>query len=567
MKLKRFIIIILLSLMPIPLLAQSTLLPLPHPAYDFLERMEVQGLLDYPLLGSKPITRARISVLLDEVHEKSADNPDLLSRVDREMLAVLRWEFARDAERSGRKSPPAIHPNHHSRLTSINRWLAERSSFFGSFYRNGINLYSFESQDFDGYIDPRGSARVILQKGENRSIVITSVGIRLRAHFGNHAGMYVDFSDITERGRGPYWDRSQLYEDRVGFWGVINGDDAANYDITDFDLAFGGGFWELHAAKFPLRWGPGQSGQLLLSDWGPSFHQIQAAFQLGSRLRLVYIFGSLKTQPEVFDSLYVNAGYLRTIEASKYIAAHRLEWDLHPRLKLAFAEAVIFGERNPELAYLIPINFFHSAQHDLGDEDNALLCFDGSYIFSPGWKLYGELLIDDITFDKLGTDFYGNKLGWIGGITAVQPLGLKNLDATLEMAQIRPFVYTHQYPVNVYTHWTSPLGYRYDPNSEVLYCSMRYRPHWRTELTARWIRHLHGKNTEGYNAGGDILIAHENHTAEDAPFLGGILEEIQRFELVGKVEILTGLYLWSNGAWITTGDNDSWEWEVGFRLN
>ena len=236
-------------------------------------------------------------------------------------------------------------------------------------------------------------------------------------------------------------------------------------------------------------------------------------------------------------------------------------------MRVAFAEAVIFGERDLELAYLIPINLFHSAQHDLGDEDNALMSFDVAWIPYAQWKLYGELLIDDITFNKLGTDFYGNKLGWLGGVSYVQPFGLKNFDLTLEMAQLRPFIYTHQYPVNVYSHWRTPLGYRFQPNAEVMFFSVGYRPHRRAVLKANWTSYLHGAYTVTYNAGGDIFSPHTNNTSEEAPFLGGVMEKMNQIDLEGRVELLVGLYLWSRGAWIDYDGEDSWEWEVGFRFN
>ena len=564
----------LLFLLPISLLAQSPLLPPSHPAYDFLDRMETLGLLDHPLMGSKPVSRERIGELLDEVLGKTdrksltAKQPLLLSRVDRETLAALRWELGRDAARSERTSPPAVHPDGISRWGRINGWMASRNWFTRAFYANGINLYSYETDAFDGYFDPRGLARVIRQEGESESIVITGVGIRLRGHLYNRLGIYFDFLDTTERGRGPYQDRTQLYEDRTGYVGNPKGEASINYDVSEFDLAIGGEFWELHAAKMPLRWGPGRSGQLLLSDYGTSFHQLQGAFTMGSKLCLVYVFGSLKTYPDLGDTLYyTNSGYYRTIEAQKYIAAHRLEWNPHPRFRLAFAEAVIFGERNPELAYLIPINLFYSAEHDLGDEDNALMSFDATWIPLPSFKLFGELLIDDITTGKLGSDFFGNKLGWLGGFSWVEPGKLRNLDATFEIVQLRPFVYTNRYPVNVYTHWTAPLGYYNPPNSQTLYSTLRYRPHRRVLLQGSWTYLKHGANSDDLNAGGDIHLPHKQGTSEDAPFLGGDLQESNQFVLEGRYELLLGLYLWSRAAWTDYEGEDSWEWEVGFRLN
>jgi hypothetical protein len=576
---KRLLLIFLVSL-PLPLLAQSTLLEPSHPVYDFLDRMETLGLLEHPLLGSKPVTRERIAELLDEVGGKVlmkgifSGQGFPLSGVDLRALEAFRWEFHQDAVRSEGLTLPAPFPEGRSRWGAINNWMHDRGWFTDVFYRNGLNLFSSESEDFDVYADPRGEARIIRQKGDDRNIVITSMGFQVRGYVQDKIGLMLDFRDNTERGRGPYLSRSQLYEDRAGYVANLNRgiplepENSANYDITLFDFSLGGKYWELHGARMPLRWGPGRSGQLLLSDWGPPFHQVQFNLNLGKTLRLAYVFGSLETFPLISDSLYTHVGYTRTIEHSKYLAAHRLEWDPHPRLRLAFSESVIFGDRNPELAYLIPINFFYSAQHDLGDEDNFMMSLEATWIPVSRLKAYGQLLIDDVTLGKLGTDWYGNKLGWLGGLNWVEPLGVANVDATLEMAQIRPFVYTHQYPVNVYKNWNAPLGYHYGPNSQPVMTDLRWRPHRRLALEATWTNLLHGANPDSlHNAGGDINQPHALNDPTDVPFLGGLKQTTNRVDLSATYEALEHLYFWGRGGWIRFDGADGWEAEVGFRLN
>jgi len=567
------LLLFLAILIPFCLSAQPVLLEPSHPAYDFLDRMETLGLLDHPLMGSRPVPRARVAVLLEEVYRKAVPAPGMtgtpaspLSRVDRETLAALRWEFS-DAPDRTQPSPPALYPGGRSRWGQISDWMDRRGWFTGTFYRNGRNFYSWEGAGFQAYADPRGFARIIRPEEESDPLVITGVGVRLRGYVAGKAGLFFQFLDVTERGRGPYFSRDQLYEDRVGYVGNTDGGSSINYDRAEFDLALGGRWWEFHLAKLPLRWGPGRSGQLLLSDAGPSFHQAQFNLNLGSTLRLAYVFGSLKTFPELSDTLYTSAGYVRTIERSKYLAAHRLEWDPHPRLRLAFSEAVVFGERDPELAYLIPINFFYAAQHDLGDEDNTLLSFEATWVPLVRWKVYGQLLIDDITFGELGSDWYGNKQAGLLGTSWVEPAGLPNVDLALEGAWLRPFVYTHQYPANVYRHWTSPLGYEHPPNSETLLAQVRWRPHRRVALDLSGLRLRHGANTETVNTGGDILAPHVRGTPEEAPFLGGRLEETLSLESGITYEALEGLYLWSRGRWEESEGEDAWEAEIGFRLN
>ncbi|MBU0517341.1 capsule assembly Wzi family protein [bacterium] len=554
-------------LIPLSLLAQSPLLPPSHPVYDFLDRMDAAGAVESPLIGCKPLNRVRIAQLLDEAYEQAQEFPGRLSRSDRKLLAAYRWEFARDLHRAGISSAEAPHPDETSRLSNINDWMSDHNWFTEVFYRNGINFYSQETEEFDVYFDPRGIARIISQENESEPIIITSVGLTVRGQALDKLGLYIDVMDYTESGRSPYNTRTKLYEDRFGYVALEDEAETANYDIANFDLAVGGSFWELHAAKMPLRWGPGRSGQLLLSDWGTSFHQAQMGLYLGKHLRFVYVFGSLKTEPEIVDTLYENGGYYRTIEANKFIAAHRLEWDPHRRLRFGFSEAVIFGDREPELAYLIPVNLFYSAQHALGDEDNTVMGIDASWIVRDGWKVYGELLIDDISFGKLGSDFWGNKLGWLGGVYTVNPFNLPDIDLTLEVSQLRPYIYTHQYYVNVYSHWTSPLGYRYPPNSQTFYMNLGYRPHWRWDIDASWTHFEHGANTAELNAGGDIFTSKVNDTSEDAPFLGGDLQISNRFDLQSSYRLLLGLDLWARGSLCQFGGDDAFEWEFGFRWN
>ncbi len=568
-----WIALILFSVAP-PLPAQSTLQPTEHPVYDFLDRMDVLGMLNSPLQGSKPLTRCEIASLLEEALLRAMMQPQKLSRVDLELLSRYRAEFLRDGKRNRSEISPALESGGRTRWGRISIWMEKKRWFTGSLYRNGWDLYSYESDAFDASVNPRGSARIIRLNEEEKTIVITAVGVQMRGYAGKHLGILFDFLDTSERGRGPYYDRSQLYQENVGYVGGLDSSDVANYDAATLDFTVGGKLsqnaasaWELHLAKMPLRWGAGRSGQLLLSDQGPGFHQVQFGLKLLSRLRLVYIFGVLQTYPEWNDTLYVSAGYTRTIERSKYLTAHRLEWDPHPRWRFAFSESVIFGERGVELAYLIPVNYFHAAQHDLGDEDNALLSLEAEWIPRFQCKLYGQLLIDDITFEKLGSDYYGNKLGWLGGFFWAQPLGAKNFDAVVEMAQLRPFVYSHQYPVNVYKHWNAPLGYRHPPNSTTLYAQLRFRPHHRLEWSGSWIRLIHGTNTASSNVGGDINQPHAIGMSEDAPFLAG--ERITSDLLDGtlRYEALERFYVWGRCGFRWENSWNDLELEIGFRLN
>ncbi len=74
---------------------------------------------------------------------------------------------------------------------------------------------------------------------------------------------------------------------------------------------------------------------------------------------------------------------VREIKRSRYLVAHRLEFDLPGGLKLGGSESVVYGDRGIELAYLMPLISFWSAQNlNLGIYQNFNLNgYDTSFLF------------------------------------------------------------------------------------------------------------------------------------------------------------------------------------------
>ena len=81
-------------------------------------------------------------------------------------------------------------------------------------------------------------------------------------------------------------------------------------------------------------------------------------------------------------------GSLHSDVGTKYLAGHRLELMLCPKLYLSGSEAVVYGDRNVEFAYLNPIMPYHVAEHHLGDKDNNTMAFDVTAFPIKNHKLY-----------------------------------------------------------------------------------------------------------------------------------------------------------------------------------
>ncbi|MFZ5432509.1 MAG: capsule assembly Wzi family protein, partial [Calditrichota bacterium] len=281
-----------------------------------------------------------------------------------------------------------------------------------------------------------------------------------------------------------------------------------------------------------------------------------------------FIHGWLESHlPE--DTLYVNPdGRPRTLNAQKYLSAQRLEVRPRDNLLLGLSQGVIYGDRGVQLAYLTPVNFLYSVQHSQDDKDNFLLGFDGTWRPIRGLKLYGEALFDDIVVGDLTTSSGNNKSAYTVGFQGIIPADiLRQFDATLEYTKIRPFVYTHFFASNIYTHWTSPLGYSQEPNSDYFTAQLRYT-FYPVQASIMASRQRHGSNADGRNAGGDIYLPSYDGNSAIYPFLAGKLNKTSRFGVALNVELLPNLNLFGSGQVVkATNTSERFETNFGFGWN
>ncbi|GAG91498.1 unnamed protein product, partial [marine sediment metagenome] len=193
--------------------------------------------------------------------------------------------------------------------------------------------------------------------------------------------------------------------------------------------------------------------------------------------------------------------------------------------------------------YLNPVMFLTGGEHTNGDHDNATMGMDFRLFVRRGLSIYGELLIDDITTTKLGTDWYGNKLAYQLGIFHVEPFGLRDVDSRVEYSRVDPWVYTHRFPINTYTHYGDVLGYQSGPNSDELFFEIRKRFSRRFHTALSWSKRRHGANTEEKKVGGDPLEGFIQGYSKKARFLDGELEKTNAFGIDMSYELLWELFV------------------------
>lgn len=233
-----------------------------------------------------------------------------------------------------------------------------------------------------------------------------------------------------------------------------------------------------------------------------------------------------------------------TVIDDKYIAYHRLGINFSRHLQLGLGETIIYGNRNMDISYLNPFNFYKSAEHANKDRDNSMLFFDFKNNSFKGLTLFGTILIDDVDFSKFGTNWYGNKFIYDFGIS-YEPLSQYfPLTIGIQYLRIDPYVYAHRFSKNNYTSMNIGVGPDIQPNSESYFFDIKYKPHYRVELNLSYQIISHGGNkvdNKGntlINYGGDILVGHRTWDSEDVVFLNGIDETKNHFRFSVRYEFI-----------------------------
>lgn len=520
----------------VPAMSEPTsYLPNTHRAYEFLELMEHKVNMPETHLGTKPVTRREIARLLFGCANKKSEMTD----VEREELNCLLDEFSADFISRQELFWEDMKP-------------VEKLPFFlqDYFYRNRRNMYSIRDYGYSLYLDP-----VIVQKAKlgslhgiskDDNVYTSSHGFILRGTVGERLGFHIDVRDSKEWGSRNYPENTDTTMPGRGFASFKG--DHAEFDETYAHIAYSNGPFVVSYSRDKNVWGHGRHDRLIMSGYGSPYDIFRIETVFGA-LKFVFFTAEIKQFPPIAKFYYTSPPDVPSdsVTVKKYLSGHRIELALGNRLNLGFHETVVYGGRW-EWSYINPVMFLKGAEHANGDHDNAAMGMDFRLFVRRSHSLYGELLIDDITTTKLGTGWYGNKLAYRTGFFLVEPFGLENTDTRIEYTRIDPWVYTHQFPINSYTHYGDVLGNRLGPNSDEMSVTIRKRFTRRFHTELSFIRQRHGANIVENevvvkNVGGDPLEGFKPGDSKKARFLAGNLEKTTAAGIDVSYEIAWQLFM------------------------
>ena len=421
--------------------------PVNNPVYDFLERQAVRGFIPEFKNDVKPLTRNDISAWLMRVKEIEGQ----LHQVDKQLLKMYISDYRHELTE---ESHPALGKTKTSRL-GIANW---------NNFENDMTNWALQSiMEEDQHI--------FIHEDENKTIWVNT-DISIRGEGKNVS--YRSFDKLGAEIAMQFGDNLAFYTDSYFYHQLINdefekpAEELINYPYYERNYfntlwnsksyaSLSGEFGKLSLAYYPVVWG-NSLNSILLSEVAPPFSSISYTKEF-KKLKYQFLYGSIMSN----EYTMTDAGktYL-----PKYIVGHHMEIHLHPKFHVNIAEMMIYGNRPLELTYMVPFLVLWPTETVLGLRDNKMISVGGELFVFDALKFIGNMLIDDLWLDKLGQNYYKQRVALQGGFQwspRYFPMDLK-----VEYTAVRPWTYAHHYPASSFTHNGSDLGFKFGPNSQVI---------------------------------------------------------------------------------------------------
>ncbi len=394
-------------------------LPARHAAYQDLEALVARGLVTGLSVHSRPLARADIATALLEAwrSDRSIESDLHFQRLARELTREFReMGFDSKAEESG----PLVDTGMRDQ-------------------RLRLSLAAHAIGDYD---EKREAAHF---RFRDESSVSMRAGLELTPGFG----AFEEIGVTGIRGQREYIDAIALHSD-------------VELALLRGELTGRVGALTAAAGYESYRWGPGRSGTLLLSD---------AAGPMAS----LFLQGSVRGRTAPTGTTLTGTALSAVLSPADgaYLAAHRVEVEIAPKVTFALSEAVRYSGDGIDLLYavgIIPYTLIERIRIREASADslrpaeraNVMASADVAWRAARGLTLYGEFLIDD-----LGTESgdMPDRFGYQLGFRSERPIGSRTIHFLGEYTRVRNYTYSVEYGES-FIHRGRSLGYLLGPDVE-----------------------------------------------------------------------------------------------------
>ncbi len=498
---------------------QKEYVPSNHPVYRFLLRQQLAGRIIGFDWGMLPVSREEVARNLMTLRSDSASFR--LPSIDRAELQEYLIEFAYDMDGTLDRAR-AFLPNFDFRPLADNE--------------NRRYVHAYVDSTAAVFVNVDGSLTGIFSRGDSLKSGGTrlgELGVSIRGTLFHHLG----FSLRATNGAllGGSHDLAVL-DHRLAANRKFNSDEKNFYDQTSGYLRYDTDWLAVTFGRDQILWGNGYADRAVFSDNTVPFDFFRIDLHSNS-FRYSFLHGSLVGGDSTGHTL-----------SSKYVAAHRFEFNAGRRVRIAFSEAVLYTNQSVNFALMNPFTFLTSAELSTelptagDDAHNTLMWLDFEARPVDGIRFYGSVTVDDLKLSTIGkNDISGNsnKFAWQGGANWNEPLGLEGILLVLEYTRINPFVFSHWTNAAAFTNWNFSLGPSLPSNSDEWLLGAD------CSLTSRLTLRLQGRFQRGgesihdstgailFDAGEDIIRG-QNHLVHPNVFLEG--NRVNRILVSGSIE-------------------------------
>jgi hypothetical protein len=490
---------ILFFIVPFILSAQTVYVPPSHPVYKYLDKMEAKQVITGYRDEVKPMSREALAKFLIQIDTSTA----ILTAVESEEQLFYREEFFEELVNLGYEN------------VIEERWHPYQ-------YKSSIGNFNLNLNG--GYTRH--------ERADGRNTTVISNGASIYGYAGRHVGASFYFRDNRESGS---------YLDPVRTLSPIPAEVPSRnliprsfeYSFIEAQVSVDAGFVSLTIEKMPNVWGSGERGSVILSNKAPSYPQIKLRARLGDNIDFTYLHAWLFSDLLDSSRSYQNPsvpGYLgfRRVYKPKYLAAHMVEFTPFDGVDIAIGESEVYGSRNPEPIYLLPIMFFKAAEHWMTDTDNSQMFLSVDLNLIKNYNFYLTLFIDEFSTE----DFYlssrqRNQLGFTAGGRAYD-LIFPDTKLSVEYTRLNPWVYNHRFSDATFQSHSVDMGHWLGQNGDLFFIQYAYQP----------LRRLHiGAQFESWRKGGKMPTQFQYQLPTPA-FLYGPLTKSQSYGMTGRYEIV-----------------------------
>lgn len=259
---------------------------------------------------------------------------------------------------------------------------------------------------------------------------------------------------------------------------------------------------------------------MLISDNAVNYPYFRIETTIG-KLRYVNLWAvmnDIRPEVELAEEVY----------ARKYLSMHYLSLNIGRRLNVGLFEGIMWGDELNRFGFdanfLNPVILYRPVEFSIGASGgNTLMGINGSYQLSKGLKIYGQVAIDEFTFEDIRNWSEGswrNMLAWQVGAKYGDAFGVRNLFIRAEYNAARPHTYSHRQILTNWGHYNQPLAHPLGANFREVLLHINYRyQRFQVNLAVHSALTGRDENAEA-NWGGNIYKSFDERSADDQLFIG-----------------------------------------------